>query len=164
VDTLSDQISQFVRVLTDHWNADSSWAIEVQMCQFVSQELDDVSWPHTRVFNNVVGSRVDGSLSHTLRDQEEIVSFWQGHHVVENRSGWRIHSIITVHFVKSSVHPLRDDDIGEFRITSYLFESFSDFSNFHIFGLRFVHRPLRHDTPPLVPEGIHCSFGILLKL
>ena len=33
-------------------------------------------------------------------------------------------------------YPLRDDDIGEFRITSYLFESFSDFSNFHIFGLR----------------------------
>ena len=63
MDTFSDQISQFVRVLTDHWNTDSSWPIEIQMCQFVSQELDDVSWPHTRVFNNVVGRRVNGSLS-----------------------------------------------------------------------------------------------------
>ena len=63
MDTFSDQISQFVRVLTDHWNTDSSWPIEIQMCQFVSQELDDVSWPHARVFNNVVGRRVNGSLS-----------------------------------------------------------------------------------------------------
>ena len=38
------------------------------------------------IVDDIVAGGVDGSLADGLADQEEVVSLWQGHHTVHDRS------------------------------------------------------------------------------
>ena len=42
----------------------------------------------TSVLNDVVGGGVDSALSDGLGDQEEVVSLWQGDHIIHHSSTW----------------------------------------------------------------------------
>ena len=86
---LSNQVGQLVSILAHHWHSHSSGPVEVQMSQFVGQDLDPLGLPSGGVFDHIVRSRINCSLSDRLRNQVEVITFWKRDDVVKNGStGW----------------------------------------------------------------------------
>ena len=138
VETFSDQECQLVSVLARGGHTNSSWPVVVEMSQLVGQLLD-VFWLQSGlVLDNIVGGRVDSSLPHGLRHQEEVVSLGQGDHVINNSSTWRI-AWLPVHLEEPGVDPLADHDVGKFQLVLRLVslhKALLDGGNFVIHNVR----------------------------
>ena len=93
MDTLPDEVSQLVSILTHHGHTHSSGPVEVEMGQLVGQNLDSLGLPSTCVFDHVVGRWVDCALAHRLRDEVEVIPFRQGHDIIKNGSTGRVNVI-----------------------------------------------------------------------
>ena len=96
-------------------------SVVVEVCQLEGRALD-VTEVEIRivVHDNVVRGRVDGSLPHGLRHQEEVISLWEGDNVIDHGSTWRIAGV-TVHLEEPGVDPLADDDVSELQLVlSYI--------------------------------------------
>ena len=93
MDTLPDQVSQLVSILTHHGHTHSSGPVEVKMGQLVGQNLDSLGLPSTCIFNHVVGRWVDCALAHRLRDEVEVIPFRQGDDIIKNGSTGRVNVI-----------------------------------------------------------------------
>ena len=91
-------------------------SVVVEVCQLEGRALD-VTEVEIRivVHDNVVRGRVDGSLPHGLRHQEEVISLWEGNNVIDHGSTWRIAGV-TVHLEEPGVDPLADDDVSELQL------------------------------------------------
>ena len=91
-------------------------SVVVEVCQLEGRALD-VTEVEIRivVHDNVVRGRVDGSLPHGLRHQEEVISLWEGNNVIDHSSTWRIVGV-TVHLEEPGVDPLADDDVSELQL------------------------------------------------
>ena len=64
--------------------------VVVEVCQLEGRALD-VTEVEIRivVHDNVVRGRVDGSLPHGLRHQEEVISLWKGNNVIDYSPTWK---------------------------------------------------------------------------
>lgn len=63
---LSHQVSQLVGVLTHHGDPHCAGPVVVEMGQLVGQRLDVLGLQSRGILDDIVASRVDGPLPHTL--------------------------------------------------------------------------------------------------
>jgi len=101
-----------VRILARSWNSNSARPVIVQMRQLVSELLQVVRLETGSVLDDIVAGRIHGSLPNGLRNQEEVVSFWQCYNIVNNSPARRIRWL-PGHLEEPGIDSLTDDDVGE---------------------------------------------------
>merc|ERR1711936_384813 len=80
----------------------SVWQQDQQIS--TKRERERVRWP--------VARGIDCALSDRLRYQEEVVSLWQGYHVIHDCPTGRV-GRLPGHLEEPRVDPLADNDVGE---------------------------------------------------
>lgn len=83
-----------MRVLAGRRHTHRSRPVKVHVAHLIGEPLELVGADAQRVFDDVEAGRSHGSLTHALRDDEEIVTFRQSDHVVHNRTGRRIEVVV----------------------------------------------------------------------